>query len=148
MTHRLKEENPAREQEKTMSLNVLIVDDSAIIRKMIIKTLGLSGLPLGEIHEAANGQEGLDKLEDQWVDLVFADLNMPVMDGETMIDELRKTDAWSDLAVIVVSTEGSETRIERLKEKGVEFIHKPFTPEQIRNVANNMLGLSHERTAV
>ena len=131
-----------------MSLNVLVVDDSAIIRKMIIKTLGLSGLDIGEIHQAANGQEGLDTLEDQWVDIVFADLNMPVMDGEVMIDHLRMTDAWSDMAVVVVSTEGSETRIRRLKEKGVAFIHKPFTPEAIRDVANNMLGLCHERTAV
>jgi len=131
-----------------MSLNALVVDDSAIIRKMIIKTLGLSGLPVGEVHEASNGQEGLDTLEDQWVDLVFADLNMPVMDGEAMIDQLRTTDTWSDLAVIVVSTEGSETRIARLREKGVEFIHKPFTPEEIRQVATNMLGLHHESASV
>jgi len=131
-----------------MSLNVLVVDDSAIIRKMIIKTLGLSGLPVGEVHEASNGQEGLDTLETQWVDLVFADLNMPVMDGEAMIDQLRTTDTWSDLAVIVVSTEGSETRINRLKEKGVEFIHKPFTPEEIRQVATNMLGLHHESASI
>jgi two-component system chemotaxis response regulator CheY len=131
-----------------MSLNVLVVDDSAIIRKMIIKTLGLSGLPVGEVHEASNGQEGLGTLETQWVDLVFADLNMPVMDGEAMIDQLRATEAWSDLAVIVVSTEGSETRISRLKEKGVEFIHKPFTPEQIRQVATNMLGLHHESVSI
>ena len=131
-----------------MSLNVLVVDDSAVIRKMIIRTLGLSGLSLGEVHEAANGQEGLDTLDANWIDLVFADLNMPVMDGETMIDEMRKSPTWADLAVIVVSTEGSETRIDRLKEKGVQFVHKPFTPEQIREIANSMLGLCHESNAV
>ena len=69
-----------------MSLNVLVVDDSAVMRAMIIKTLRLSGLPLGEVHEAANGQEGLGTLDEHWIDLVLVDINMPVMNGEEMIE--------------------------------------------------------------
>ena len=130
-----------------MALNVLVVDDSGIIRKMIIKTLNMCGLTMGEVHEAANGQEGLDVLENHWVDLVFADLNMPVLDGETMIDQIRANETLADVALVVVSTEGSETRINRLKEKGARFIHKPFPPEEVRRVVTDMLGLSNEHAA-
>ncbi len=131
-----------------MSLNVLVVDDSAVIRKMILKTLGIAGLDLGETHEAGNGQEALDVLEQEWVDVVFVDLNMPVMGGEEMIDHLRGEATTVDLPVVVISTEGSEARIARLKDKGVQFVHKPFTPEQIRTVVNTMLECRHEADLV
>jgi len=62
------------------------VDDSAVMRAIIIKTMHISGLPLGEIYQAANGKEGLDSLSQHWIDLVIADINMPVMNGEEMIN--------------------------------------------------------------
>lgn len=123
-----------------MSFNVLIVDDSAVVRAMIAKTLRLAGLPIGETYEAANGQEGLEALEGHWVDVVFADINMPVMDGEEMINRIRANPVWADLPVVVVSTEGSQTRIKSLEEKKARFIHKPFAPETIRDVVMDMLG--------
>ena len=115
-----------------MALNILIVDDSAVIRTMIAKTLRLAGLPVGEVHEAGNGQEGLDVLELHWVDLVFADINMPVMDGEEMIRRIRGNSVWADLPLIIISTEGSQTRIDRLQREGARFVHKPFSPEAVR----------------
>ena len=127
-----------------MSLNVLVVDDSAVSRAMIIKSLRLSGADLNEIHQAGNGQEGLSAMEQHWIDLVLVDINMPIMTGEEMIDSLRANPAWSDLPVIVVSTEGSQTRIERLEQKGAMFIHKPFSPEGIRDVIRQVLGAVHE----
>lgn len=130
-----------------MSLNILIVDDSAVVRAMILKTLRMAGIPLGEVYQAADGREGLDALEDHWIDLVFADINMPVMDGEEMINEIRKQPEWEELPIVVVSTEGSATRIERLQQKGASFVHKPFTPESIREVIKEITGVSHEQTA-
>ena len=130
-----------------MSLNVLIVDDSAVMRAMIIKTLQVCGLQLGEVHQAVNGREGLDALNDHWVDLVFADINMPEMNGEEMIDRMRANPDTADVPVIVVSTEGSQTRIDRLREKGAMFIHKPFAAETIRDVIQNLTGVSHEQSA-
>lgn len=124
-----------------MPLNILIVDDSAVMRGMILKSLHMSGVPLGEVHQAANGQEGLDCMNDNWVDLIFADLNMPVMNGEEMIDRMQETPDKEDIPIIVISTEGSETRIERLKQKGITFIHKPFTPEIIRDTINDLTGI-------
>ena len=73
-----------------MALNTLVVDDSSVMRSIIIKTLKLAGLSLGEVLEAGNGQEGLKLLEDNWVDLALVDIHMPVMDGEEMINRLRK----------------------------------------------------------
>jgi len=125
-----------------MPLNILIVDDSAVMRGMILKSLHMSGVPLGEVHQAANGQEGIDCMNDNWIDLIFADLNMPVMDGEEMINRMRETPDKEDIPIIVISTEGSETRIDRLKQKGISFIHKPFTPEIIRDTINDLTGIA------
>jgi len=128
-----------------MSLNVLIVDDSTVVRAMILKTLKLAGLPLGEVHQAANGREGLDVMENHWIDLALVDINMPVMNGEEMIETVRANPDWRDLPIVGVSTEGSETRITRLLDKNTRFIHKPFTPEQVRNVVTEILGVCDER---
>ncbi len=127
-----------------MALNILVVDDSSVTRKMIIKSLGLSDLPLGEIFEAASGFEGLAVLDKHWVDLVLADLNMPGMNGQEMIERICANPALSDIPIVVISTEGSQTRIKRLEEMGASFIHKPFTPEQIQSVVTGLLGLQHE----
>ena len=124
-----------------MSINVLIVDDSRIMRTMILKTLQMTGVSLGEIFQAGNGREGLESLERNWIDLAIVDINMPVMNGEEMIDHLRANPEMKDLPVVVVSTEGSETRIARLEAKGVVFIRKPFQAETIRDAIVDLLKL-------
>lgn len=127
-----------------MALNILIVDDSSIVRTMIAKIVRLAGVPVGQVHEAGNGQEGLDVLESHWVDLVFVDINMPVMNGEEMIRRIRATPVWVDLPLVIISTEGSDTRISSLLDDHARFVHKPFTPEKIRDVVTEMLGIAHE----
>lgn len=129
-----------------MALNVLVVDDSSVMRAMIIKTIRMSGLDLGDVYQAGNGQEGLDAARENWVDLVVADINMPVMNGEEMIDKMKTDPELSDLPTIVISTEGSATRIERLESKGVKFIHKPFTPEIIRDSIHALTGIDFAET--
>ncbi len=127
-----------------MSLNVLVVDDSLVVRKMIAKVLGLAGLPIGEILEAGNGADGLRLLDEHWVDLLIVDINMPVMTGEEMIECIRGSPITSDLPILVISTEGSETRVGRFLDRNTRFIHKPFTPEQVRDAVAAMLGVTHE----
>lgn len=127
-----------------MALNVLVVDDSAVMRKMIIKTLRLSGVPLGDIHEAGNGREGLSKLDTEWIDFALVDINMPVMNGEEMIDAVRESETIADLPIVVVSTERSEIRLARLREKVSAIIHKPFTPEKLRETIVEITGVSDE----
>ena len=115
-----------------MSINVLVVDDSAVMRSMIIRTLRMSGVPVAEIHEAADGVEGPEQLSRNWIDLALVDINMPVMNGEEFIERVRAEPETRDLSVVVVSTEASETRITRLREGGAGFVHKPFRPETLR----------------
>lgn len=127
-----------------MALNILVVDDSDIIRAMIGKTLRLSELPLGTLHEASNGREALEILGEEWIDLVLADINMPVMTGAEMIDRMRELPEMLDVPVIVVSTEGATERIDELMERGIAaWVRKPFTPEEIRDVINAVTGTWH-----
>jgi two-component system, chemotaxis family, chemotaxis protein CheY len=124
-----------------MAFNILIVDDSKIIRSVIKKTLQISGIPVGEIFEASNGLEGLTAMREHWVDLVFADLNMPVMNGIEMLDMMAQEKLLQKTPVLICSTEGSKTRIEELFKKGVRaFIRKPITPEILRNVVKDVMG--------
>lgn len=128
----------------TMALNILVVDDSSVMRAMISRVLRVCGLPLGEVHEAGNGEDGLRVVDQKWIDLALIDINMPVMNGEEMIDRLRMNPETADLPVVVISTESSETRIERLKRKGVRFIHKPFTPEMLKDTIAEVTGAADE----
>ncbi|MGB5987412.1 MAG: response regulator [Desulfobacterales bacterium] len=123
-----------------MAINVLVTDDSGVMRSMIIKSMGMCGMKLGEVYQAANGQEGLAQLAGNWIDLVFVDINMPVMNGEEMIERMKAQDATADIPIIVISTEGSQTRIEALAQRGVKFIHKPFTPEKLRDIVAETIG--------
>ena len=127
-----------------MAVNVLIVDDSAVMRKMILKTMRMSGLSLGEVYEAADGQQGLKALNENWIDLAMVDISMPTMNGEKMIESLRQNPEFKDMPVIVVSTESSETRIKRLLSLGARFIHKPFSPEKIRDTINDLLSIGDD----
>jgi len=127
-----------------MALNLLVVDDSLVMRKMVIKTLKVAGVDIGEIYEGANGAEGIAQLEEHWIDMVFVDINMPVMNGEEMIQRLRANPAWKDMPIVVVSTEGSKTRIDRIKEQGAKFVHKPFSPEVVRGIIADSTGAMAE----
>ena len=124
-----------------MAFNILIIDDSKIIRSVIKKTLEISGVPVGTILEASNGLEGLTVMRENWIDLVFADLNMPVMSGLEMLDIMAQEQLLQKTPVLICSTEGSKTRIEELFKKGVRaFIRKPITPEILRNVVKEVMG--------
>ncbi|MBS1792382.1 MAG: response regulator [Acidobacteria bacterium] len=126
-----------------MSLNVLIVDDSAAMRSIIQKTLQISGLEIGHVYQAKNGEEALVMLEENWVDLALVDINMPVMDGETLINRVRENPDLAELPIVVVSTESSEARIVQLRSKDVEFIHKPFAPETLRETVFQITGVDN-----
>lgn len=124
-----------------MSLNVLVVDDSAVMRLMLIKTMRLSGVPLGVVREAANGVEALEVLEDEWIDLALVDINMPVMNGEELIHHMEAREDMRAVRVLVVSTESSTARLQRLEGRIDGFVHKPFTPEDFRDVVLEITGV-------
>ncbi len=124
-----------------MALDVLVVDDSAVMRAVIIKAMRLGGLPLGEVHEAGNGQEGLRLLEEHQVDLALVDLTMPVMGGEEMIERIRQNAEIVDFPLIVISSEGSDSRVERLRTKGVPFLQKPIVPRAMWDIIADVTGV-------
>jgi two-component system chemotaxis response regulator CheY len=114
-----------------MALNVLVVDDNRIMREMVAKAVAMSGLDLGRIDQAGNGQEALFKLGAGGIGLVMLDINMPVMNGEQLLAAVRSSPKLSNVIVVVVSTESSLPRIERLKGMGAGFVHKPFKAEHL-----------------
>lgn len=124
-----------------MPFNVLVVDDSSVMRAMVIKTLRMSGVPLGDVQQAANGVEALEVLKEHWIDLALVDINMPVMNGVELINRVRDDDEMRDLAIIVVSTESSDTRIREVHAQGAKFVHKPFTPEILRETITAVTGV-------
>jgi two-component system chemotaxis response regulator CheY len=123
-----------------MGINVLIVDDSRIVREFMIKTLRLTGYDIANTYIAGNGQEGLDILKTKQVSIIFLDINMPVMTGIEMVDKMQEIGMLKRIPVVIVSTEGSETRIDELTDKGVtDYVRKPFTPESIRDVLDKII---------
>ena len=124
-----------------MAINILVVDDSAVMRSMIKKTIHSSGVEVGEIYEAANGQEGLNVLNENWLDILFIDVNMPVMDGMEMLDRVRNQSETRDMPILIVSTESNEERIKTISEQKAGFVHKPFTPETLREKILDALGV-------
>lgn len=126
-----------------MAINILVVDDSGLMRKLVIKALRQCELPLGEIVEGANGDEGLKALERSRVDAILADINMPVMDGKVMFEKIRKDPRFSDIPVIFISSESDASSIQVLLEAGAGFVHKPFTPEIIKEAVLMRLGGAH-----
>jgi two-component system, chemotaxis family, chemotaxis protein CheY len=128
-----------------MALNILLVDDSTTVRAVIARSLELAGVPVGNLHQAANGREALAILGSEWIDLVFADINMPVMNGVEMIEKMREDGLLQTIPVIICSTEGSVSRIEQLRASGVRaYIRKPFTPELLRQVVEDTVGVPND----
>lgn len=127
-----------------MALNILLVDDSAVMRRMLLKTLQMTGIPLGAIREAGNGADGLDILKHSRIDLMLLDISMPGMRGDELLARLRTLPNMADLPVIVVSSERSAERVAQIEALGGVFINKPFLPEQLRAVIMNMGALRHE----
>lgn len=124
-----------------MAYNILVVDDSKIVRAVVSRTLKIAGVDVGQIYEAANGKEALAVLEANWIDIVFADINMPEMNGIEMVGKMREKGLMDSIPVVIVSTERSVTRIAELKAGGVRaYLSKPFTPESIREVVEQVLG--------
>jgi two-component system chemotaxis response regulator CheY len=125
-----------------MALNILIVDDSSLTRKAIRRIIDMLDLDIGQIFEAENGMKALKVLDETNIDLVLADLNMPEMGGIEMIYHMRGNEATKDIPVVVVSTESSTTRIEGLLANGAKaYLHKPFTPEEVKEVITQTVGV-------
>lgn len=128
-----------------MAYKILVVDDSLPMRSIIIRAIKTSGFSNTEFLQAGNGKEALDILENEWVDLVVTDYNMPDMNGMELIYEMKRDEILHAIPVLVVTTEGSQQKMEEFLEKGAAgYVKKPFTPEAIRSQLANILGVSED----
>lgn len=113
-----------------MAKSLMIVDDSATMRKIIMRTVRMSGLEFDRTEEAGNGVEALEKLNADTVDIMLCDINMPEMSGTELVKKVRELDSCKAMKIIMVSTESSQDIVDSTMADGANgFISKPFTPE-------------------
>jgi two-component system chemotaxis response regulator CheY len=116
-----------------MESDILVVDDSAAIRKILQRVLRQTGMAIRAIHEAGDGQEALALLAEHRVDLVLTDINMPKMDGLQLLASLKASAQWHSTPVVMITTEGGETKVaEAVKLGAAGYVRKPFTADQIK----------------
>jgi len=124
-----------------MAYQVLIVDDSPVMRSFIRRVLRLSGFEVGECLEAANGEEALRQLSAHPVDVILTDINMPVMNGEELMRRLCADGILKKTPAVVISTDATNERIVRMIELGAQgYMSKPFSPEALREELERVLG--------
>jgi len=123
-----------------MPANVLIVDDSATIRKMLARVLRQNEVIRGSIFEAGDGVQALEVLENHPVSLVLSDINMPNMDGLEFLKRMRAKGDWAKIPVVMITTEGSEeTMLEAMQAGASAYVQKPFTANQIKKKLSSLL---------
>jgi two-component system chemotaxis response regulator CheY len=117
-----------------MAFNLLIVDDSPAIRKILQRVLQQADVPIGNVYEAGDGLQAIAILESQSVNLILTDVNMPNMDGMQLLSRVKSTPAWKDVPVVVITTEGGQTKVmEALRLGAAGYVRKPFSADQIRD---------------
>jgi two-component system, chemotaxis family, chemotaxis protein CheY len=115
-------------------IKALIVDDSSVMRKIVERSLRQAGIDLSLVIEAGNGADALNLLKEQGVDLILSDINMPVMDGLEFVKQLQQQGLATNVPVVMITTEGSESNVVQALSCGARgYIRKPFTPEEVRD---------------
>lgn len=128
-----------------MAFRLMIVDDSPAMRAFIARIVDLSGLDAAECLQASNGQEALDLLREEKVDIILTDVNMPTMNGEEFVRRLDQDARLRTVPVLVVSTDGSEARVQRMMSLGARgYVKKPFSPELLRERVEALVGVAHD----
>jgi len=117
---------------------ILITDDSTALRTMLVSII--ESLGDFRIVEAANGFEALRLLPREQVDLIFTDINMPDINGLELISYLRNNPNYRHIPVVILSTEGSQSDIEKGRSLGAnEYIVKPFNSADLKNIIHKYL---------
>jgi two-component system chemotaxis response regulator CheY len=128
----------------SVTLKVLIVDDSPVMRSFIRRVFAVSGMDIGQPLQAENGVRALELLRDQPVDLVLTDINMPEMNGEELLRTMQADPALRATPVVVLSTDARLDRVDQMISLGAGgYITKPFTPEALRAEVERVLGVAH-----
>jgi two-component system chemotaxis response regulator CheY len=133
IARRAEREAARRQRKNAMPLDVLVVDDSAAIRKILQRVLAQTELPLGTILEAGDGLEAIERLKTNNIGLVLSDINMPNMDGIELLTRIRENPEWKSIPVVMITTEGSQQKVLEAVDLGAAgYVRKPFTADQIK----------------
>jgi two-component system chemotaxis response regulator CheY len=115
------------------NLQVLIVDDSSVMRKIVERSLRQAGIEIAKVFEAGNGAEALAVLSEAKVDIILCDINMPVMDGLEFVKQLPNVANAKGVPVVMITTEGSEGHVVQALSAGARgYLRKPFTADQVK----------------
>jgi CheY-like chemotaxis protein len=122
-------------------MNIIIADDSLLSRSYLKKIITVSGYAQANIFEVGNGAEALEILESKEVKCLFLDINMPIMTGIELVEQLSLKGLIGKTEIVITSSLADEKCIEMLKGKGVKyFLRKPFTPESMAKILNIFQG--------
>ncbi len=116
-----------------MANSILITDDSRTMRTIIRRALRQGGFEPENVFEAEHGKAALDVLEQESVDILFTDINMPEMNGLDLIKAVRANEKWAELPIVVITTESADDFVQQAIAEGANsFLSKPFTPDQVK----------------
>jgi two-component system chemotaxis response regulator CheY len=123
-----------------MKGTILVVDDSAMMRKIVLRTLKTAGVEFDTVLEAGDGSEALTLLRANKVELIMCDINMPVMSGLELLLKIKEEKLAEGVPIVMVTTEGSESQVRSAILAGARgYIRKPFTVEHIENNVKPLL---------
>jgi two-component system chemotaxis response regulator CheY len=123
-----------------MKGTILLVDDSAIMRKVILRVLKMADLEFESVLEAGDGKAALDLLRANQVALIMCDINMPVMSGLQLLQKIKQENLAPGVPIVMVSTENSEPQVRQAILAGARaYIRKPFTVDHIKSNVKPLL---------
>jgi two-component system chemotaxis response regulator CheY len=123
-----------------MTGTILVVDDSAMMRKVVLRTLKMAGMEFDTILEAGDGNEALAILRANKVELIMCDINMPNMTGLELLVQIKQEKLAAGVPIVMVTTEASEPQVRQAILAGARgYIRKPFTVEHIKNSVRPLL---------
>lgn len=128
-----------------MTFNILVVDDSFPMRKVIKKNIKASGFVEANFDEASDGSEAMGILNEKVIHLMMTGYNMPNMNGLELVAGMKENEALRSIPVLVITAEGGQARFNQFMERGASgYIKKPFTPEMMRGKIREILGVNDE----
>lgn len=119
--------------------SILVVEDSPTMRQLI--TFAMKRIANAKVIEATDGVDALKKLSSEKVDLILADINMPVMDGLKLVSLVKNNQAFKDIPVIIITTEGAKEDKERALAIGANaYLAKPIQTQELIKLVTSYLG--------
>ncbi|HXX58254.1 MAG TPA: response regulator [Thermodesulfovibrionales bacterium] len=119
--------------------NILVVEDSPTMRQLI--TFAMKRIANTKVIEATDGVDALKKLSSEPVDLILADINMPVMDGLKLVSLVRNNPSYKDIPIIIITTEGAKEDKDRAMAIGANaYLAKPIQTQELIRMVNTFIG--------